>query len=202
MGLGRRDSSHEVPPGHTDSLAGTYHLLLGYGHAMQSSVTLRPATFEDADAIAETHIQTWRETYTGLMPEQFFDASALESRRSMWRSILELSPVPGTVVVAQRDGAVVGFAFAGSSQHPDAVKDVEPARDIHLFSIYLLAAEHGKGVGSALLSAALGDQPAQLWVASANGRAREFYERHGFRADGHVVEDPDVEGLREIRMVR
>lgn len=169
---------------------------------MVSSVRVRPATVEDAEAIAGAHVETWRETYTGLMPDRFFDASALESRRRMWRSILALDPVPGTVVVAQREGIVVGFAFAGSSQHHDASKGVEPARDLHLFSIYLLAAEHGAGAGSALLSAALRDQPAQLWVASANDRARKFYERHGFHADGHVVEDPDIEGLTEIRMVR
>lgn len=169
---------------------------------MDSTVRVRAATVEDANAIAEVHVETWRETYTGLMPDRFFDASVLDGRRRMWRSILSLDPVPGAIVVAQRDGAVVGFAFAGSSQHPDASKGVEPTRDLHLFSIYLLAAEHGTGAGSALLSAALGDQPAQLWVLSANDRAREFYERNGFRADGHVVEDPDIEGLTEIRMVR
>ncbi|GAA3074505.1 hypothetical protein [Actinocorallia glomerata] len=44
--------------------------------------------------------------------------------------------------------------------------------------------------------------PAQLWVAAENPRARRFYERQGFRADGAEVVDDDAEGLREIRMVR
>jgi ribosomal protein S18 acetylase RimI-like enzyme len=171
-------------------------------NTMTGPLQVRNATISDAQGIASAHIATWRETYTGLMPERFFDASALEARQRMWSSILGLDPVPGTVVVADKAGEIVGFAFAGSSKHPDASKGIEAARDVHLFSIYLLASEHGTGVGHALLTAALGDQPAQLWVASANDRARRFYERHGFREDGHAFHDPDIAGLVELRMIR
>jgi ribosomal protein S18 acetylase RimI-like enzyme len=153
-------------------------------------VQVRHATAADAEAIAVVHVAARRETYAGLMPDRFFDASALEGRRRMWSSILGLDPIPGTVVVAERAGRIVGFAFAGSSEHPDASKGLEPARDLHLFSIYVLAAEHGTGAGHALLAAALEENPAQLWVASANNRARKFYERHGFREDGHSFADP------------
>lgn len=173
-----------------------------YCSDMADPAAIRAATVDDAEAIAGVHVATWRETYAGLMPDRFFDASALEARRRMWRSILALDPVPGKVVVAERDGQVVGFAFAGSAQHPDAQKGIPPARALHLFSIYLLAVHHGTGIGHALLAAALGDQPAQLWVVSENERARTFYENHGFREDGHSVDDPELEGLVEVRMIR
>lgn len=163
---------------------------------------VRAATIDDADAIAAVHVETWRETYAGLVPERFFDASALEARRRMWARILGRDPVPGAVAVAERAGRIVGFAFAGSSEHPDALKGIEAARELHLFSIYLLASEQGKGVGHALLAAVLGDEPAQLWVASANSAARAFYRSHGFHEDGQVFEDPGIEGLVELRMVR
>lgn len=173
-----------------------------YGLDMADTAHIRPATVFDADALAVIHVETWRETYAGLMPEQFFNASAVDARRRMWKMILGLDPVPGTVVVAERAGRIIGFAFAGSSDHPDASKGIAPARDLHLFSIYLLASEHGTGAGPALLAAALGNQPAQLWVASVNSRARTFYTRHGFREDGRAVDDPDIPGLVELRMVR
>jgi ribosomal protein S18 acetylase RimI-like enzyme len=163
---------------------------------------VRVATVEDADAIARVHVDSWRETYSGLLSEQFFDASALEGRRRMWAGLLGLDPIPGRVVVAERDGLLVGFAFAGSARHPDGMKGMEPARELHLFSIYLLTAEHGTGTGHALLDAAVEDQPAQLWVATENGRARAFYERHGFHDDGNRFTDPSVDGLVELRMVR
>ena len=148
------------------------------------------------------HVESWRETYSALLPDEFFGSDALEMRLAMWTTILALDPVPGTVVVADRDSDIRGFAFAGPASHPDASKNVAPARDLHLFSIYVLAADYGIGIGHRLLDAATGDRPAQLWVARDNLHAREFYERHGFRQDGTEVTDSDVNGLIEIRMVR
>ena len=165
-------------------------------------VEVRRAVASDAEAIANVHVATWRETYSDVMPDRFFGGEVLEKRRRWWASLLAADPVPGEVVVAERDGEVVGFAFAGSSQHPEAARGVDPVRELHLFSIYLLAAEHGTGTGHALLEATIGDEPAQLWVARMNTRARSFYERHGFHDDGHQIEHPNIEGLTEIRMIR
>ncbi|WP_217184892.1 GNAT family N-acetyltransferase [Streptomyces sp. AC495_CC817] len=163
---------------------------------------VRLAIPADADGIARVHVRSWRETYAGIVPEHLMNAAAEEERRRMWAAILGLGPVPGVVAVAERDGQVVGFAFAGSSAHPDAVKGVAPSRPVHLFSLYLLAAEHGAGLGRELLAAVIGDDPAQLWLADSNTRAKAFYERQGFRADGAEVDDPEIADLREIRMVR
>ena len=41
---------------------------------------VRPARIEDAPAIAEVHIQTWRETYAGLMPTEML--AGLSVRKS------------------------------------------------------------------------------------------------------------------------
>jgi acetyltransferase (GNAT) family protein len=62
------------------------------------------------------------------------------------------------------------------------------------------AADHGTGVGAALLEAVVDpEEPAALWVADPNPRAQAFYRKHGFVADGAA----QVEGgMREIRMVR
>jgi len=69
-----------------------------------------------------------------------------------------------------------------------------------LYVLYLLAAEHGSGAGTALLDAVIEPtDSAVLWVADPNPRAQAFYRKHGFRADGTVqVED----GVREIHMAR
>lgn len=165
-------------------------------------VIIRSAEAADSAGIARVHVDSWRETYAGLVPDRFFGADALAARERMWASILSGEPLNGTLVVADLAGQIVGFAFAGSADHPDATKGLEPARNLHLFSIYLIAEDHGAGIGRQLLDAAIGDQPAQLWVAQSNERARAFYVRQGFAADGVVVADPDIDGLVEIRMVR
>jgi len=53
-----------------------------------------------------------------------------------------------------------------------------------------------------LLDAALGDQPALLWVAEQNPRAIAFYQRNGFSFDGQVLDDPTAPLITDLRMVR
>lgn len=163
---------------------------------------VRPARLSDAHGIANVHFQSWRETYSGVVPDRFIADDVREARRQMWESILGLEPLPGSIAIAERADQVIGFAFAGAADHPDAVKGIPPARGLHLYSIYLLQNEQGSGIGTALLEAVLHDQPAQLWVLSANDRAQAFYEHHGFHSDGAEFTDPDIDGLVEVRMVR
>lgn len=69
-----------------------------------------------------------------------------------------------------------------------------------LYVLYVYAAFHGSGVGTALLDAVIDpDAPASLWVADPNPRAQAFYRRQGFASDGAAKVD---DGVREIRMVR
>ena len=64
--------------------------------------------------------------------------------------------------------------------------------------MYVLPAAWGGGLANDLHAAALdqlrahGAVRARLWVLALNGRARRFYERHGWRPDGteRVVEFP------------
>ena len=141
-------------------------------------------------------MQSWRETYTGLVPERFFGDAARQARLRLWTTLLADPAGRDRIRVAEVDGAIVGFAGAGRPT------EATPAREVALRMLYVLREHHGTGVGQALLDAVLGDQPAQLWVAEANPRAIRFYERNGFHADGTVLVDPELENLREIRMVR
>ena len=67
-----------------------------------------------------------------------------------------------------------------------------------LEAMYVRPAAWGSGLADELHAAALdqlrahGAVRARLWVLALNGRARRFYERHGWRADGteRVVEFP------------
>ena len=163
---------------------------------------VRDAREGDAEGIARVHVHSWRETYTGVLPDRFLGQAALEQRREMWTRYLTMDPSPGPLAVATIGDEIVGFANAGPARGPDAEKGHPPARDLHLFAIYLLADAHGAGVGRELLTAVLDDHPAQLWVLAGNERAIAFYRRHGFEADGLEFVDPDLEHVVELRMVR
>jgi ribosomal protein S18 acetylase RimI-like enzyme len=163
---------------------------------MDSTVTVRPARLEDATAMAKMHMSSWQETYRGVMPDRVLDDPGLvEARERFWTTALvDERHRAKRIAVAQRDGAVIGVAMAGPPENP------ESGWSQQLYVLYVLAAEHGTGVGAALLDAVVNpEESVVLWVADPNPRAQAFYRKHDFFPDGTL----QVEGgVREIRMVR
>ena len=157
--------------------------------------SVRPATVADAMGIARVHITSWRETYAHLLPADAL--AALDAERFATRWGTTIAGDDSGVWVAERDGAIVGWAST-SAEHT-----ADPPRELQLGGLYVLAAEHGSGIGAALLDAALGGAPAYLWVASDNPRAHAFYRKHGFVADGardsHPLLGVDVDITRYTR---
>jgi L-amino acid N-acyltransferase YncA len=147
-------------------------------------LVVRLAVAEDAAAIADVHILSWRETYTRLLPagalDDLDDERPLRIRR--WTDIIGDDVT--TVVVAERDGEIVGWASASAGRHDDAPRPLE------LEGIYVRGSEHGLGTGQALLDATVGDRRAYLWVAADNPRAHAFSRRNGFVDEGVRAEHP------------
>lgn len=163
------------------------------------SVTIREPSLADADALADLHVATWREAYAHLLPDDFFTDDYIAGRRRMWAHVLEHGRDDMTVRIAEQGGVIVGFAWVGPAS---SQASAPPVRERELYAIYVLARTYGSGVGQALLDAALGDGPAQLWVAKENPRATRFYERNGFAFDGVEQVDPHVPLITDARMVR
>jgi GNAT superfamily N-acetyltransferase len=157
--------------------------------------TLRPATLDDAAGIGPCHLACWHEAYAGLLSPAFLAARTPERFTTNWARMLA-DPATAAVTVAEVDGEVVGFAQVVPS------RDTPPVRPEELATLYVRAAHHGSGLAQALLDAVLGDRPASLWVAEQNPRARRFYARNGFTADGARTVLESWEELAEIRMVR
>lgn len=151
----------------------------------------------DAAALAALHVSTWRETYERMLPESFFSEDFVAGRRRMWDQVLTAPREDFIVRVAERDGELVGFVWAGA-----APGDAGAPRERQLYALYVAAAQHGTGAGQALLDAALGSDPAQLWVAKANPRAIAFYRRNGFAFDGAEQTDAAAPSITEARMRR
>ncbi|HEX7351828.1 GNAT family N-acetyltransferase [Brachybacterium sp.] len=93
-------------------------------------------------------------------------------------------------------GAPAGFLTVGPS------RDEEAPRPLELQALNVDSAFHGTGLAQALMRDLLQERPAYLWVVEENPRARRFYEKEGFRADGGLKVDADLGDLREIRMTR
>jgi GNAT superfamily N-acetyltransferase len=159
------------------------------------TIDVRPATVADAHGIAEVHVRAWQETYAHVVPSDVLARVSIAQRERRWIEILALADY--VTFVATEGSDIVGFANAGRG------RDADVPRDLELPSIYVLASHYGTGAGQRLLDAALGDRPAFLWVAEDNPRARAFYRRNGFVADG-VAKTGPVAGIDvlEVRLLR
>jgi L-amino acid N-acyltransferase YncA len=154
--------------------------------------TVRPALASDARAIAAVHVQAWREAYAHLMPADFLASLDVERRTAGWTEIIADDVTD--VFVALDGEEVVGWATAGPG------RDASGADERELEGIYLVGTAYGSGAGQQLLDAAVGDQPAYLWMADDNPRAEAFYRRNGFVRDG--AETHQSFGAVDVRLVR
>jgi len=154
---------------------------------------IRVAEPQDAERAAALHLACWHEAYTGILEPQRLAAitSDLDRTIELWRSMIAL----GRRWLAERDGELIGFAAAGPNDETDL--DV-PWK---LYAIYVRMASWGTGLGHRLITQAIGDDDAVLWVFRDNTRARDFYARQGFVADGTEQVEQEF-GAVEVRMVR
>ena len=145
-------------------------------------VRVRQARVADAPAMGRLHVRAWQAAYRGQMPDDYLERLRPEDRAAYWDGVLRREDRGGAVLVAERAGEVVGFAAAGPSPDPEGAGE--------LYAINLDPDHWGTGAGRALLAAAqaelarLGLAESVLWVLAGNARARRFYERAGWGADG------------------
>ncbi len=140
---------------------------------------IREATIEDVPGIARVHVDSWRTTYKGFVPQRILDELKYEEREELWSRALS----PGSrsfVYVAEKEREVVGFASGGPAR-PDA-----PNHAGELYAIYLLQEHQGRGIGRRLFEAVVrelarrGLYSMAIWVLTDNP-ACGFYEAMGGR---------------------
>jgi GNAT superfamily N-acetyltransferase len=140
---------------------------------------IRTANVDDAAAIATVHVDSWRTTYKGIVPDDFLARLSYAQREQFWRQVLTEPGSASFVYVADNGhGQVVGFVSGGPERSGDTLYTGE------LYAIYLLASYQGQGLGRQLSSTLVtrllqeGMTALLLWVLAANP-ARQFYERLG-----------------------
>ena len=133
-------------------------------------MSLRRATVEDAAALAAIQEEASKAGVPHVYPPELypFPRSAVEER---WRVYTEAG---GWATIADE-----GFVAVDGEW---------------LEAMYVLPSAWGGGLADELHAAALdqlrahGAMRARLWVLELNGRARRFYERHGWQPDGTTRE--------------
>jgi RimJ/RimL family protein N-acetyltransferase len=149
-----------------------------------SAINVRLGVPSDACRIAEVQVRSWQAAYRGMIPDAYLDRLTAEKRVLTWERVLA-DPEQLIFVAETRDAGVIGFGSLIGSGNADAAADTG-----ELSALYLAPMFWGQGGGTALVRAVLEAARARqyhaltLWVLVSNTRARRFYEKCGFTADG------------------
>jgi ribosomal protein S18 acetylase RimI-like enzyme len=135
------------------------------------------------------HINSWRETYAGILPDATLAALSVEKRMAMWDEILREPESLGSTVVhlAEINGQLAGFGSCGSQRTKDlAIKGFSG----EISALYVLRPFQGRGIGARLFRTMSSNlvnrafKAASLWVLNENSVARRFYAQQGGRVVG------------------
>jgi len=162
-----------------------------------AELVLRLASPDDAAGIAHVHQESWRTTYSGILPLDVIAALAGRKSEAVWSHRLASGPTREGTWIAERGGVVVGFASSGPARHRLEGLEAE------IYALYVLQDHQRRGVGRELVRACArhfvrqGEFGFYLWVLKAN-RARMFYEALGGQEIGEKTERLGLHSFSEI----
>jgi ribosomal protein S18 acetylase RimI-like enzyme len=164
---------------------------------IEAALTIRAAAADDAQAIARVHRDSWQTTYAGILPLAVIASQAGRKTEGRWRKRLTLAGTGEATWIAERGGAIVGFASCGDARHKLEGLEAE------IYALYVLQPHQRRGAGRSLVRACArhfvlnGHFGFYLWVLKAN-RARMFYEALGGEEIGEKSERLGLHSFAEV----
>jgi ribosomal protein S18 acetylase RimI-like enzyme len=164
------------------------------GVQSELTVAIVPAGPGDAVDLARVHVEAWRETYPGILPQAYLDRMSMAAHARRWRSRLMRSPE--ITLVAETPDGLVGYCSG------DWSRALGPPGEAEITTLYVLRRAQRSGLGRRLMTAtaralaARGATSLVIWVLRDNAGARRFYERLGGECDGRR-EEPIAGGTVE-----
>ena len=151
------------------------------------TISLRDATISDAASLAAISIEVWVGTYLKAGVTGFFaDYVLSEFTCPRFETLIE-DPAQ-RIIVSDTSGGLDGFIrITRVVEGP-----VAACSDTEIATLYVQPRHHGKGIGAALLTAAMAECRAMniksLWLATnaENTPALEFYAAQGFSVVGET----------------
>lgn len=146
------------------------------------ALSVRTARPDDAAELARIYIESWQDTYAGVIPHAFLAAMSHKSHTARWLSAIQNAERSSCTVLVAEDSqhGVVGLCSLGRA------RDGSIGFEGEVYTLYVDPAFLSCGVGRTLLSGAFDVFKARLmrscliW-AHARNNACFFYEAMGGR---------------------
>jgi len=146
-------------------------------------MTIRPVTADDWPRIGEL-CELLVRAHHGYDPSRFIPVEMLRGDVYTSRVRDEIARGHGTVRVAEIDGRVVGYVFAGVE--PESWKELRREAG-YVHDLVVDEAHRHSGIGAALVASAIEwfetrrVSRIMLWTAPQNAHAQSLFRRIGFR---------------------
>ncbi len=145
------------------------------------ALTVCAARPEDVADLARIYIESWQDTYAGVLSHALLGAMSLKGHTARWRAAIRAGDRTGTVLVAEdtRHG-LIGLCSLGAARDPGTGFEGE------VYTLYVDPAFLGQGAGRALLGGAFDGlkernmRSCLIW-SHARNNACFFYEAMGGR---------------------
>lgn len=170
----------------------------------QASPSIRRATLTDAGLLAELGARTFYDTFAvDNTPEDMAAYLSAAFSRALQES--ELNDPDTRFLIAEIDGAAVGYAKLQSNPAPSCVTGLNP---IELCRLYVSRTVIGSGVGAALMQACIDEAKLEgyktMWLGvwERNERAQKFYKRWDFQIAGEQNFQLGSDAQKDLVMYR
>lgn len=156
---------------------------------------IREADLTDAKGISLVQVESWRNTYRGIVPDEYLRQMTWESREPIWKEIISTQLV---FVAESSSGEIVGFSNGGKERSGSY-----PGYQGELYAIYVSERERGKGLGKLLLKPLIRELKKEhlfslLVLVLEENPYRPFYESLGASRIDVVELDLSGKKLKEI----
>jgi GNAT superfamily N-acetyltransferase len=158
---------------------------------MKDIYQIRRAEEKDIEEIAAAHIQSWYETYPGIMPEEKIAGLSMEGCKRNWINTFSSGY---DIFVAVADNRVAGFVSGGKNRmQEDCETGLGNECECELAAIYLLLKYQKTGIGRALFNTFVAEMQKQdyesmaVWVAEKNPATGFYLAMGGKRIDRKIL---------------
>ena len=151
--------------------------------------TVRKAKRGDESEIAKVHVDSWRSTYTGLIPDSFLTSLTVENKTFLWtEAIQQMDKTVGQKIIFVCEdslGKIIGFIAGGAEREANCGFDAE------LYALYLYKDQQKKGLGRLLTIELIrwlikfGYKKMRVWVLE-NNPSSIFYQKMGAKILPHT----------------